>query len=132
MASVAEHVAKTVSLQVGGMTCASCQGHIQRALQEAPGVETAAVNLMMGEATVVYDAAITDPAHLVQVVEETGYEARVADSSAITFEEQDRRQQEDYLSLRRKASISLLLGVAAMVLSMPLMSSLRLNRPKRR
>ena len=46
---------ETINLQVGGMTCAACQIHVRKALEKTPGVSEAAVNLMSGEATVVFD-----------------------------------------------------------------------------
>ena len=76
---------ETITLPVGGMTCAACQAHVSRALNEAPGVERASVNLMTNEATVVYDPRLASPTSLVAAVEATGYSAQVpapeADSS---------------------------------------------------
>ena len=43
---------ETIHITVGGMTCAACQSHVQHALEEQPGVQKAAVNLMTEEATV--------------------------------------------------------------------------------
>ena len=50
-----------ITLPVGGMTCAACQASVQRALNAAPGVHRAAVNLMTNEASVVYDPRIASP-----------------------------------------------------------------------
>ena len=41
-----------VTIPVSGMTCASCQGFVQKTLERTPGVQDAAVNLMMGSAAV--------------------------------------------------------------------------------
>ena len=35
----------TLNLSVGGMTCASCVGRVERALKKVPGVQEATVNL---------------------------------------------------------------------------------------
>jgi len=43
-----------VVIPVSGMTCAACQGRVQRTLAKAPGVVDASVNLMMGNATIAY------------------------------------------------------------------------------
>ena len=37
--------AQTLDLGVGGMTCASCVGRVERALRKVPGVQDATVNL---------------------------------------------------------------------------------------
>lgn len=47
----------TVTLSVQGMTCAACQGRVQRSLDRTPGVESASVNLMTHAATVQFDPA---------------------------------------------------------------------------
>jgi Cu+-exporting ATPase len=111
-------------IPVTGMTCAACQGRVQRALTKAPGVVDANVNLMMNNATITYDPASTDPAALVEAVRETGYGAELPASDESAFEEQearDRAQAEEFRDLKRKAIGSGIAGVVAMILSMPLM-----------
>ncbi|RIK93836.1 MAG: copper-transporting ATPase [Burkholderiales bacterium] len=65
--------ASAVQLQVRGMTCASCVGRVERALQKLPGVVEANVNLATETATVRADASVT-PSALAQAVEKAGYE----------------------------------------------------------
>ena len=115
-----------VTLPVEGMTCAACQANVQRALTQAPGVQKAAVNLMMHEATVHYDPSATDPARLVEAINDTGYVSRVPAASAhagAEDEERERAYERDYKALRLKSIASLLLGSAAMIASMPLMGT---------
>ena len=58
---------------VGGMTCASCVGHVEEALKDVPGVISFAVNLGSEKATVEYieGTAFTD---MKKAVEDAGYE----------------------------------------------------------
>lgn len=118
--------AKKVVIPVTGMTCAACEARIQRTLTKTPGVVDASVNLMMGNATVSFDPAATSPVALVDTIRATGYGAEVPTQERSTFEEQearDRAQEEEYLELRRKAIASGVVGVIAMVASMPLMAA---------
>ena len=113
-----------VTLPVEGMTCAACQANVQRALAAAPGVAKAAVNLMTHEATVHYDPAATDPARLVAAINDTGYVSHLpgADGPAgAADDQQEQSQAREYRSLLRKSIVSLAVGAAAMVASMPLM-----------
>ena len=113
-------------IPVTGMHCAACQSRVQSALQKEQGVADAAVNLMMGNATVTYDPAATTPERLVDAVRRTGYGAELAAQETTAFEEQearDRAQAEEFADLRRKAIVSGIAGVIAMVFSMPLMAS---------
>ena len=65
--------AETV-LQVGGMTCASCAGRVERALLKVPGVSSASVNLATERATI--QALSTVPvAVLKAAVDKAGYAA---------------------------------------------------------
>ena len=45
---------ETTTLPIGGMTCASCVAHVEKALSKVPGVVTASVNLAIEKATVSY------------------------------------------------------------------------------
>ena len=114
-----------VVIPVTGMTCAACQGRVQRTLSRTAGVADAAVNLMMGSATVAYDPAATSPEALVAVIQRAGYGAAVPAARIDAFEEQavrDRAQAEEFVALRRKALVAGAVGAVAMVASMPLMA----------
>lgn len=113
-----------ITLPVEGMTCAACQANVQRTLTATPGVSKAAVNLMMHEATVHYDPASTDPDKLVAAINEAGYVAQLPAPSRAAVsgdDERERAQARDYARLLTKSVISLALGAAAMLASMPLM-----------
>jgi P-type Cu+ transporter len=115
-----------VDIPVQGMTCAACQASVQKALQRQPGVVDASVNLMMKNAAVTYDPAVTRPEALVEAIRDTGYEAELPRPEQTAFEEQearDRANEEEFQNLRRKALVSGAIGVLAMIVSMPLMAS---------
>ena len=62
-----------VELSIGGMTCASCAGHVEKALNGLPGVE-ATVNLATERAHVVVHGD-TSADDLIAAVATTGYTA---------------------------------------------------------
>ncbi|MCW2866463.1 MAG: carbonate dehydratase [Marmoricola sp.] len=64
----------TIDLLVGGMTCASCVGRVEKKLNRLDGV-TATVNLATASAHVEFDPALADEDLLVATVERTGYSA---------------------------------------------------------
>src|SRR2546423_9920978 len=61
------------ALEVGGMDCASCIAHVEKALRNVPGVESCQVNLARGRASVRFDPDQTDPHRLATAVSEAGY-----------------------------------------------------------
>lgn len=66
------------TLNIEGMTCASCVGRVERALKKVPGVTDANVNLATERATVQYDPAQTSVEAMIEAVEDSGYEAKAA------------------------------------------------------
>jgi P-type Cu+ transporter len=113
-----------ITIPVSGMTCASCQAGVQKALQRTPGVMDASVNLMMANAAVTYDPAVTSPDALVEKIRDVGYGAELPRSERTAFDEQeerDRAQAEEFRELRFKAIVTGILGAIAMLVSMPLM-----------
>src|SRR5689334_15251840 len=99
----------TADLNVTGMTCAACQANVQRALSRQPGVSDAAVNLMTGQARVVFDPAVIQPPQLITAVESIGYGAALParEASAVAAQEaRDRAQVADARRLAIKAGVS--------------------------
>jgi len=66
---------RTVTLPISGMSCAACQGHVERALRSTPGVAEANVNLLTNSARITFDAAVAHPESLIASVREAGYDA---------------------------------------------------------
>lgn len=66
---------RTVTLPVTGMSCAACQGHVERALRGTAGVREATVNLLSNSARVSFDPSVSKPEDLIASVREAGYDA---------------------------------------------------------
>ena len=60
---------------VGGMTCAACQAHVDRAVSKLDGVQSVAVNLLAGSMMVDYDPAQISPDDICTAVDRAGYSA---------------------------------------------------------
>jgi Cu+-exporting ATPase len=108
---------ESVTLPVLGMTCASCQHHVETALRATQGVHFAHVDLMANRAQVDFDPAVVSPAALVEAIRSAGYDAvlpRPGGSAASAHAEEPTSGAE------RKAIATLLAGAAAMLLAMPL------------
>jgi Cu+-exporting ATPase len=114
---MATNTTESLTLPVLGMTCASCQHHVESALQATAGVESAHVDLMANRATVVFDPAVAAPRALIDAIRGAGYDAvlpRLSDSG--TAQPTNTRATESDL----KAWATLAAGTAAMLLAMPL------------
>ena len=72
------HGAAPVSLDIEGMTCASCVNRVEKALLKVPGVESASVNLATERATV----SGGDAEALIKAVEKVGYKGSIRQPDA--------------------------------------------------
>ncbi|MBI2406849.1 MAG: copper-translocating P-type ATPase [Gemmatimonadetes bacterium] len=116
--------ASHITIPVGGMTCAACQSRVQRALGKVDGVQDATVNLMLNNATVLFDPTVVSPQALVDKIRDTGYEAEIPKGEKTSLEAQDeneRKQDAEFRALRLRAIVAGLAGAVAMFFSMPLM-----------
>jgi Cu+-exporting ATPase len=110
----------TLTLPVLGMTCASCQHHVEEALRSTAGVQSARVDLMAHRATVVFDPAVAAPAALIEAIRSAGYDAVLPRSDASSAGPSDGLAA----GAERKAWVTLAAGAAAMLLAMPLDSEM--------
>ena len=65
---------------VGGMTCAACQVHVDRAVSKLDGVQSVAVNLLAGSMLVDYDPTQVTPDDICTAVDRAGYSASPVDA----------------------------------------------------
>ncbi|MEI2832197.1 heavy metal translocating P-type ATPase [Pseudomonas mosselii] len=99
---------RTLELQIGGMTCASCAGRVERALGKLPGVEQISVNLASERAHLEVLAGVDDGA-LIAAVEKAGYSATLPLAS-----------HDDQAQARRRLRNERLAVAAALLLALPL------------
>ena len=107
----------TVTLDVGGMTCASCAARIEKRLNRIDGVE-ASVNFATEQARVDYPDTVT-PEDLVAAVEATGYTAAVPEARTDGTENDNTGTEPDESApWRQRLLISTALSLPVVALSM--------------
>ena len=113
----------TSTLDIGGMTCASCVRRVERALSRTDGVATAQVNLATEVATVTFDPRAVGLAELSAAVAKAGYTAapRRGDAGATPGEPSPADSVVDAADaelndLKRKWQVSLVAGLGLMAL----------------
>jgi Cu+-exporting ATPase len=111
---MAPSATESITLPILGMSCASCQHHVEEALRSTAGVESAHVDLIANRASVVFHSAQVEPAQLVEAVRKAGYDAVLPrpDAPPAQAPSDDGGGQ--------KAYTTLIAGAAAMLLAMPL------------
>ncbi|MGF6392840.1 heavy metal translocating P-type ATPase [Pseudomonas plecoglossicida] len=99
---------RTVELQIGGMTCASCVGRVERALGKVPGVEQVSVNLASERAHLEVLQALDDQL-LIAAVDKAGYHASLPQAHPDDQQAAQRRLRNERLAVG-----------AALLLALPL------------
>ncbi len=112
------------TLDIGGMTCASCVGRVQKALARVEGVVTASVNLATESAVVSYDPGAVAPEALSAAVERAGYRGTPrtapprdgdrAPAASTEHDDLDARRDEEIGRLKRKWQVALTTGLGVM------------------
>ena len=105
----------TEKFVVTGMTCAACAAHVEKAANSLDGVDSAAVNLMLGMLVCSYDADKVSPQAIITAVEAAGYGAAPADDAKRDIR---REQEESARAMGRRLLWSVVCLVPLFYLSM--------------
>ncbi|GAB4243601.1 MAG: heavy metal translocating P-type ATPase [Thermoleophilia bacterium] len=115
---------ETLTLQIAGMSCASCVRRVEKALQETPGVLSARVNFAAENATVEYLAGTVSLADLRRTVTEAGYEiveeeteSAAGEAAGIDAREEANRRRLRLLKIKMIAA----LGVGALLMALTML-----------
>ena len=115
---------RETTFSVTGMTCASCVGRVERALEKVPGVLEASVNLANERATVEYLAGEVEPRDLEMAIEGAGY--GVVREEDYSVEDSHER---DYWKLKSDFLLAAALTALILLGSLPHMLGLMLPFP---
>jgi Cu+-exporting ATPase len=104
--------AAELTLDVQGMTCASCGTNVEGALREQLGVLEAVANLGLGTARVRYVPGLVSPGQMKRAVRNAGYPAQEREASldALDRERQTRREE-----IRRQGRNLLVAGTVGLL-----------------
>lgn len=106
----------SVKLAVEAMSCASCVGRVDKALEALPGVLDVNVNLASETATVTYLEGAVTPEQMRAASAEAGYPARIAEQDA--GDDRVRRKEEEAKGLARQTLIAALLALPVFLVEM--------------
>jgi Cu+-exporting ATPase len=104
-----------LTLDVRGMTCASCVGHVESALRELDGVIASVVNLGLGTAKVTFVPGLVLVSAMKRAVREVGYEAQER-SVGTDAMDRERQAREDEIKIQgRNLIIAGTIGLIVMI-----------------
>ena len=97
---------RTITLRIGGMTCASCSQIIAKTLLKTEGVKDANVNLATEKATVTFYPSKISYAKIKKAIEDTGYEVLGREDKKARFEDEATREQLTLSAAKRRVLIA--------------------------
>ncbi len=126
---VLENTASSVTIPIGGMTCAACASRVEKSIKRLEGVTSVSVNIATEKATVSYDPQAIRLSEIRQAIEQSGYKALEMDKTDAADEDRSRKQK-DITVLRTKFIISAILSLPLLYIAMaPMITVVRLPYP---
>jgi Cu+-exporting ATPase len=104
-----------LTLDVRGMTCASCVDHVEGALKELRGVQEAIVNLGLGTARVVYIPGVVSTSSMKRAVRDVGYEAQERSEGVDALDRERQAREEEIKRQGRNLIIAGTIGLIVMI-----------------
>ncbi len=96
---------------VTGMMCAVCAGAVKKAISDCPGVKVADVNFATNSAAIDWDPDMVSVKEIAEAVKSAGYEMIVSESEETALKEQDKREENSYLKMKRKVAVAWMITV---------------------
>lgn len=106
------------TLDIEGMTCASCAQTVEKTVASLEGVSSANVNLATEKMTFAYDPATINIAAITQAVADAGYEAHEDEQSIDQMDVDEEKREKRTQSLWRRVVLSAIFTIPLFYISM--------------
>ncbi len=124
-----ETSSSSVTIPIGGMTCAACAQRIEKTLSKLEGVLSATVNFATEKATVTYDNGKVRLSAIRQSIEKLGYKALSSEKN--TVDEDKLRKEKEIRMMWVKFIVSATFGIPLLYIAMaPMITWVNLPVPK--
>ncbi len=105
-----------VKFDIQGMTCSSCQAHVERAIKKLEGVQNVNVNLLSNNMTLEYNKEVLDTDKIIKTVIDAGYGASLHEDKSIKVSKEGKTKNiEDTIKFMKKR---LIISVCFLILLM--------------
>ncbi len=104
-----------LTLDVRGMTCASCVDHVEGALRELDGVTASVVNLGLGTAKVTFIPGLVSVSAMKRAVREVGYEAQERSEGTDALDRERQARENEIKIQGRNLIIAGIIGLVVMI-----------------
>lgn len=104
---------------IQGMTCSSCQAHVEKAVKKLDGVNDVSVNLLSNNMVVNYDENVLNENKIIEAVTDAGYGASIIGISKNNIKKDNKETTEDVIkSMKNRLIISIIFLIPLMYIAM--------------
>lgn len=101
---------------IQGMTCSSCQAHVQKAVEKLDGTKKVNVNLLSNSMIVEYEEKTLDDKKIIEAVRNAGYQASIFNNNSNDYKMQN--EDETIKSMKKRLIISICFWIPLMYVAM--------------
>jgi P-type Cu+ transporter len=111
---------KSQKFNVTGMTCSACSTRIEKNINKTEGIKEANVNLLSNSMMIEYDDSIISENDIIKVVQDAGYDARLADSKSSSNISQDVKTDSDieFKEMKKRLIVSFIFAIPLLYIAM--------------
>lgn len=111
---------KSQKFNVTGMTCSACSSRIEKNINKTEGIQEANVNLLSNSMMIQYDDSIISEKDIIQVVQDTGYDASSAESKKSSARADDTKSNAEleFKEMKRRLVVSFLFAIPLLYIAM--------------
>lgn len=114
--SLGYHVVRDrITLDVGGMTCASCAQNVEKVLKRLEGVSSVNVNVSTGKARIEYNSSVVSVDDMRKAIEAIGYSASMPVDRQLAEDRERKEREEEVRRQRNNLIISVVIAIPVML-----------------
>ncbi len=117
---------KKIILSIEGMTCSACSNGLEKYLNKQDGIEEASVNLVMANATIIYDEKKLDIERLNEFVKKAGFKS-LGEFKEIKFERKGKKEKIKFIIFTVLAIIFMYISMGHMI-HLPTLDFIDINK----
>ena len=105
---------KKIILSIDGMTCSACSNGLEKYLNKQNGIIEANVNLVMANATIIYDENILDKTKLDEFVKQAGFKS-LGEFKQINIENKNKKEKNKFIIFTILAIVLMYVSMGHMI-----------------
>ncbi len=105
---------KKIILSIDGMTCSACSNGLEKYLNKQNGIIEANVNLVMANATIIYDENILDKTKLDEFVKQAGFKS-LGEFKEINIENKNKKEKNKFIIFTILAIVLMYVSMGHMI-----------------